>query len=137
MIGMTSNGCSTSLPKESFVFAVEPKRGCELRALWTSAGGDNACPCTQTWEEEDASSFRTLPQDGRSFSTKSEAFRFTLRDFRDNVSTRFKSSSLVGLAAEGPTRENFIAEGGEGLKAVERIDLKLEGPGMSDLINSE
>ena len=32
--------------------------------------------------------------------------------------------------------EAFIVEGGEGLKAAERVDLKLEGPGISDLINS-
>ena len=68
---------------------------------------------------------------------ESEVFRFTLQDFRDNVSTRAKSSPLVGLVAEGPTGENFIEEGGEGLKAVERVDLKLEGLGISDLISSE
>ena len=140
MIGMTSNGCSAALPKESLAFAAEPKWGCELRALETSAGGDNTCPGTQTWvegEEEDAPSFGTLPQAGQSFSTKSEVFRFTLRDFRDSVSTRAKSSPSVGLAAEGPTGENFIAEGGESLKAAERVDLKLEGPGISDLISTE
>ena len=137
---MTSNRCSTTLPEESFAFAAEPERGCELRALGTSAGGNNTYPGIQMWvegEEEDAPSFGTLPQAGRSFSTESEVFRFTLRDFRDGVSTRARSSLLVGLATEGPTRENFIAEGGEGLKAAERVDLKLEGPGISDLISSE
>ena len=53
------------------------------------------------------------------------------------MSIRAKSSPLVGLATEGSTGENFIAEGGEGLKAIERVDLKLEGLGMSDLISSE
>ena len=32
--------------------------------------------------------------------------------------------------------ETFILEGGEGLKAAERVDLELEGPGISDLISS-
>ena len=32
--------------------------------------------------------------------------------------------------------ETLMVEGGEGLKAVEREDLELEGPGMSDLISS-
>ena len=32
--------------------------------------------------------------------------------------------------------ETFMVEGGEGLKAAERADLELEGPGMSDLISS-
>ena len=140
MIDMTSNDCSAALPEESFAFAVEPEWGCELRALGTSSRGDNTCPSTRTWvegEEEEALSFGTLPQAGRSFSTESQVFRFTLWDFRDNVSTRAKSSPLVGLAAEGPTGENFIAKGGEGLKAVERVDLKLEVPGISDLISSK
>ena len=140
MIGMTSNGYSAALPEESLAFVAEPERGCELRALGTSVEGDNTYPGTRTWvegEEEDAPSFRTLPQARRSFSMESEVFRFTLRDFRDSVSTRAKSSPLVGLAAEGPTGENFIVEGGEGLKAAERVDLKLEGPGISDLISFE
>ena len=140
VIGMTSNGCSAALPEESFAFTIEPEWGYELRALRTSAGGDNTRPGTRTWlerEEEDAPSFGTLPQAGRSFSTESEVFLFTLRDFRDSVSTRAKSTPLVGLAAEGPTGENFIAEGGEGLKAAERVNLKLEGPGISDLISSK
>ena len=42
----------------------------------------------------------------------------------------------MGLAAEGPIREIFMVEGGEGLKTVERADLKLKGPGISDLISS-
>ena len=74
MMGMTSNGCSAVLPEESFAFAAEPEQGFELRALGTSAGGDNNCPGTRTWvegEEEDAPSFGTLPQAGRSFSTES------------------------------------------------------------------
>ena len=140
VIGMTCNGCSAALPEESLAFTAKPERGCELRALGTSAGGDNTYPDIRTWvegEEEDAPSFGTLPQAGRSFSTESEVFCFTLRDFRDSVSTQARSSLLVGLANEGPTGENFIAEGGEGLKAAERVDLKLEGPGISDLISSE
>ena len=32
--------------------------------------------------------------------------------------------------------ETFMVEGGEGLKAAERADLELEGPGISDLISS-
>ena len=130
----------SSLPEESFAFAAEPEQGCELRALGTSAGGYNTCPGIRTWaegEEEDTPSFGTLPQARRSFSTEFEVFRFTLRDFRDSISTRARSSPLVGLATEGPVGENFIEEGGEGLKAAERVDLKLEGPRISDLINSE
>ena len=115
MIGMTSNGCLAALSKESFAFAAEPERGYELKALGTSAGGEKTSPGTQTWvegEAEDAPSFGTLPQVGWSFSTESEVFRFTLRDFRVRISTRAKSSPLVGLVVEGPTGENFIAEGG-------------------------
>ena len=64
MIGMTSNGCSTALPEESLAFATEPERGYEVRALGTSAEGDNTCPDIRMWvegEEEDAPSFRNLP----------------------------------------------------------------------------
>ena len=138
-MGMTANGCSIALPEEPFAFVAEPERGCELEALVTSTGGDNTCPGIRTWvegEEEDAPNFGTLPQDGRSFSTKSKVFCFMLRDFRDSVSTRARSSPLVGLAAEGPMGETFIVVGGEGLEAAERVDLELEGPGISDLISS-
>ena len=138
-MGITSNGCSVVLPEESFAFVAEPERGCELKALGISVGGGNTCPDIQMWvegEEEDAPNFGTLPQAGRSFSTESKVFYFALRDFRDIVSTRARSSPLVGLAAEGPTGEIFKVEGGEGLKAAERIDLELEGPGISDLISS-
>ena len=68
MIGMASNGDSTTLPEESFAFAAEPERDCELGALGTSAGGGNTCPNTRTWvegEEEDVPNFGNLPQDGR------------------------------------------------------------------------
>ena len=139
VMGITSNDYSTVLPEESFSFTAEPKRGCQLKALGISAGGDNTCPDIQTWvegEEKDAPNFGTLPQAGRSFSTESKFFCFTLWDFRDSVSTRARSSPLVGLATEGPMGEIFIVEGGEGLKAVEQIDLELEGPGISDLISS-
>ena len=34
----------------------------------------------------------------------------------------------MGLAAEGPTGKNFIAEGGEGLKAAERVEDPYKGP---------
>ena len=33
-------------------------------------------------------------------------------------------------------RETFMVEGGEDLKAAEQADLKLEGPGIFDLISS-
>ena len=81
MIGITSNDCSIALPEESFAFAVEPERGCELRALGTSAGDDNTCLSSRTWvegKEEDAPSLGTLPRVGRSFSIESKVFRFTL-----------------------------------------------------------
>ena len=139
VMGITSNDCSTTLPEEPFAFAAELEWGCELKALGTSVRGDNTCPGIRTWikgEEEDAPNFGTLPQAGRSFSTESKVFRFTLRDFRDRVSTGARSSPLVGLAAEGPMGEIFIVEGGEGLKVAEWIDLELEGPGISDLISS-
>ena len=32
--------------------------------------------------------------------------------------------------------EIFMVKGGEGLKTAERADLKLEGPGIFDLVNS-
>ena len=139
MMGMTFNGCSTALPEEPFAFTTEPERGCELKALRTSAGGNNTSPGSGAWvegEEEDAPNFGTLPQAGRSFSTESKVFCFMLRDFRDSVSPRARSSLLVGLAAEGSMGEIFIVEGGEGLKEAEWIDLELEGLGISDLISS-
>ena len=139
MMGMTANGCSTTLPEESFAFAAEPKWGCELKSLGTSAGGGNTYLDIRAWEEgekEEALNFGTLPQSERSFSTESKVFRFMLRDFRDSTSTQARSSPLVGLATEGPIGDTFIVEGGEGLKAAERVDLELEGPGVSDLINS-
>ena len=139
MMGMTSNGCSTTLLEEIFAFATEPEQGCELKTSRALAGGDNTCLGIRTWiegEEEYAPNFGTLSQAGWSFSTESEVFHFTLRDFRDNASARPRSSPLVGLAAEGPMGETFIVEGGEGLKAAERVDLELEGPRVSDLINS-
>ena len=139
MMGMTASDCSTALRKAPFAFATDLERDCELKALGTSAGGGNICPDVRKGvegEEEDAPNFETLPQVGWSFSTESEVFRFTLRDFRYGVSTRAKSSPLVGLLAKGPTGETFIVEGGEGLKTAERADLELEGPGISDLISS-
>ena len=63
MIGMTSNGCSAALPEESFALAAVPERGCELRALGTSAGCDSVSPGTRTWEEgeeKDYPQFRNL-----------------------------------------------------------------------------
>ena len=139
MMGMTASGCSTALPEEPFTFAANPERDCKLEALRTSAGGDNFCPDVRTWvegEEEDAPNFETLPQAGWSFLTESKVFHFTLWDFRDSASTRTRSSPLIGLVAEGPMGDTFIVEGGEGLKTVERADLELEGPGISDLISS-
>ena len=81
--------------------------------------------------------FRNLTQAGRSFSTEYKVFCFTLWDFRDSITTRAKIYPLVGLAAEGPIGENFIEEGGDDLKAEERVDLNLEGPGISNLISFE
>ena len=139
VMGITANGCSTALPEEPFSFVADPEQGCKHKTLGTSAGGDSACLGIRTWvkgEEEEAPNFGTLPQAGWSFSTESEVFCFTLRDFRDSVSTRARSYPLVGFAAEGPMGEALIVEGGEGLKAAERVDLELEGPGISDLISS-
>ena len=139
MMGMIASGCSTTPLEEPFASVIDLKRDCELEALGILDGGSNICPDVLTgveWEEEDAPNFRTLPQVGRSLSTESEVFRFTLRDFRDRVSTRARSSPLVGLAAKGPIGETFIVEGGEGLKAAELVDLELEEPGISDLISS-
>ena len=81
MMGMTANGCSTTLPEEPFAFAADPERDCELEALRTSVGDDNICPDVRTWvegEEEDAPNFGTLPKTGWSFSTESKVFRFKL-----------------------------------------------------------
>ena len=137
--GMTANGCSTAQPEGPFAFAENPERGYELKTLGASAEGDSACSGFRTWvdgEEEDAPNFGTLTEAGRSLSTESRVFRFTLRGFRDNVSNRARSSPLVGLVAEGPMEETFMVEGGEGLKAAEQADLELKDPGISDLISS-
>ena len=125
MMGMTTNGCSTALLEEPFAFAADPERDCRLKTLGSLAG-----------EEEDAPNFETLTETGRSFSVESRAFRFTLLGFRDSVSSRAKSSPLVGLAAKGPLGETFIVGGVEDLRAAELADLELEGRGMSDLISS-
>ena len=81
MMGMIANGYSTALPEGPFAFAADLERGCELKTLGTSVGGDNACSGFRTGvdeEEEDASNFGTLAKAGRSFSAKSKVFRFTL-----------------------------------------------------------
>ena len=64
VIGITSNGGSVALPEESLTFAAEPEQDYELRALGTSAGGSDTCPCTQTWvegDDEDIPNLGTLP----------------------------------------------------------------------------
>ena len=129
MMGMTASSCSTTLLEEPFAFAADPERDCEFEALRTSDGGDNFFPGILAWvegEEEDAPNFGTLPQAGLPFSTDSKVFHFTLQDFQDSISTRARSSPLVGLAAEGRMGETFIVEGGKGLKTTERADLELE-----------
>ena len=106
VIGITSNGGSAALPEKSLVFAAEPERGCELGALGTLVGGSDTYPCTQAWvegDDEDVPNLGTLPQARRPFSRESEIFRFTLRDLRDSVSTRARSSPLVGLTTGGPS----------------------------------
>ena len=63
-MGITSNGGSTALPKESLSLTVEAERGCELGALRTSAGDGNTCPYTRTWaegDEEDVPNLGALP----------------------------------------------------------------------------
>ena len=63
--GITSNGGSAALPEESLALAIEAERGCELGALWTSAGDGDTCPCTRTWaegNEEDVPNLGALPQ---------------------------------------------------------------------------
>ena len=104
VMGMTSNGGSAALLEESLAFPANPERGYELGALGTSDKDVITCPSTRTWaegEEEDDPNFGTLPQDGPPFTGESRVFRFTLRDFWDSVSTRAKSSLLVGLVAGG------------------------------------
>ena len=69
-----------------------------LKSLGTSVEGDIACLSFRTWEDgegEDSPNFGTLSKAGRSFSTESRVFRFTLRGFQDNVSNRARSSPLV------------------------------------------
>ena len=64
VIGITSNGGAAAFPKESFAFVAEPERSCELRALGTSAGGNDTCPCTRVWledDDEDVPNLGTLP----------------------------------------------------------------------------
>ena len=106
VIGITSNGGAAGFPKESLAFTAEPEWSCELGGLGTSARGGDTCPYTRVWvegDDEDVPNLRTLPQSGRPFSRESGVFRFILRDLRDSISTRARSSSLVGLATEGPT----------------------------------
>ena len=60
VMGMTSNGGSAALPKESLAFTAEPERGYELGALGTSDEGGNTCPRARTWaegEDEDDPNF--------------------------------------------------------------------------------
>ena len=73
-MGITSNGGSAALPEESLALAAEAERGCAPGALGTSAGDDDTCPYTWTWEEgdkEDVPNLGTLPQDGWLFSRES------------------------------------------------------------------
>ena len=105
VIGITSNGGSAALLEESLAFAAEPEQSCELGALGTSAGGGYTCPCTWTWvegDEEDVPNLGTLPQVVLPFSRESRVFRFTLQNLQDSVSTRARSSALVGLTMGGP-----------------------------------
>ena len=43
----------------------------------------------------------------------------------------------MGLTTGGLSWENFITDGGEGLKVEGQEDFELEDPGMSDLMSSE
>ena len=43
----------------------------------------------------------------------------------------------MGLTTGGPSWENFITNGGEGLKVVGREDFKPEDPGISNLMSSK
>ena len=100
------NGGSAVFPEESFVFAAEPERSCELGALGTSVGGSDTCPYTRVWVEgydEDVPNLGTLPQAERPILRESGVFLFTLRDLRDSIATLARSSLLVGLETEGPT----------------------------------
>ena len=77
VMGITSNGCSTVLPKESFAFATEPERGYELEALGISVGDDNTCPGIRTWvegEEEDAPPISELCPNPDGLSQRSPKF---------------------------------------------------------------
>ena len=40
------------------------------------------------------------------------------------------------MAAVGPKEKTPRVEGGEGLRAEDRADIELDGPGMPDFINS-
>ena len=40
VMGMTASGCSTAPPKGPFTFAADPERGCELKTVGASTGGD-------------------------------------------------------------------------------------------------
>ena len=67
MMGMIANGYSTALPERLFAFAADPERGCELKTLGTSAGGDSASPGFRIGVdegEEDAHNFGTLAEAG-------------------------------------------------------------------------
>ena len=146
VMGITANGCSTTPPTRFFAFVVGLDRGYELKTVGASTGGD--CSHFGFWigvagfrtgvdrEDEDVPNFGTLAETGRSFSAEPRAFRFTLRGFRDSAPNWNKSSPLVGLAAEGPIEEALMVERSEGLKAAERADFEIEGPGMSYLISS-
>ena len=110
VIGMTSNGCSAALPEESFAFAAEPKRGCELRALGTSAGGYNTCPGIRTWvegEEEDAPSFGTLPQAGRVFLNGVRGFPLHAPRLPGQLLHPSQKLSLGGLGNGRPDGREF------------------------------
>ena len=43
----------------------------------------------------------------------------------------------MGLTTGGPSWENFITDGGEGLKVANWEDFGPEDPGISDLMSSE
>ena len=61
----------------------------------------------------------------------------TPRPLGQRLHPSLKLSPLVGLTTGGPSWENFITDGGEGLKVAGREDFKPEDPGTSDPISSE
>ena len=96
-------------------------------------------------DEEEAPTFRILPQVGGKPSREVGGFRFALLFFFPSTSRWARSFPYVGFTIRGSEREGeedleiggFMTEKGEDLRKRSRVGLASDGPRISDLMSSE